>query len=871
MKKRLKKRMATAMIAAMMIFSSTMSPSLAMEVSTVQTETTEEQEIQSVDMENQASANLEQPEVLTEDIDEVVQEEERKENSDEGLQGESKESISLQQDDSAEEIESEPEDLQEDINETNNQQDIINANIEIEKDEIAGEKTKVIRASDYTEYYQENVKLVEKYDTTIDSDSPYALKRILGKMNQEVNLENYGAAVLVIGPDNSFMLQFETEEMTERVFLELSQLEQLEYCELDAKMPEVEPVEETDQIARDPDNWNLEMLEIDQYIEYVKKKVGNESITVCVLDSGADATHPDLKDRMKYIYDEDGTPIGTYEDKGEGRSTGHGTHVSGIVAKCTKGLNVEILPLQGFPAWSMAATGVNLAVEVGAKVINMSFGTEYNGELVRYDCYETFHDAIQIALDAGVSIVTSAGNNGYTNLTIEDYYQCPSHFGVKDGVVTVANVDVNENRASDSGYGQAVDLAAPGTYIHSSYLNHINICMSGTSMAAPHITAIVAMMRLVNPEKSPAEIESLLKSYCKDLGEEGRDDYYGEGIPKMSRAIPKHVWSDEYTIDKAPSCTESGAKSIHCIDCNEIKQDSTRTIEALGHDMKETIVKATLKQAGSITQNCSRCSYSNKKTIDYPKTMELSKKTYQYTGSAKKPLVTMKDSKGNKIDASNYTVKYEGNRIQPGTYNVIVTFKGKYYTGTMKDSFTIQAIKEKQEISCTNYIKSIGDAAFKVRATLHKGNGKISYTSSDKNVATISSSGKVILKSVGETTITITASETAKYKKTVKKIMITVKPKQLKITRLKNPIAKTIETAWTKDSSVDGYVLQYARNINFTNPNTLYMRASEINTRKIGRLTKGKKYYVRVRSYKSVDGDKYFSKWSSIRYILIRK
>lgn len=738
-----------------------------------------------------------------------------------------------------------------------------------QEDEAVVQETEVTQTLDYEQYYEENLKLVEKYPSLDGSQSPYASRRILGKMNQNIDLENYGAVALVVGSDQSFILQFETEEMTEQAFLHLQSLAQLKYCELDTAMPETEPYEEGDRIAQDDNDWNVKMLELDQFIPYVKEKVGIRGITVCVLDTGVDATHPGLKGRIK-----EGIQKAAYTD-----TTGHGTHVAGIVARCTEGLNVRILPILGVGDWSLASSGTKLAVSKGVKVINMSFGTEYYaGELIKQDCYEAFHDAVDMALDAGVSIVVSSGNNGYENLAIEDYNECPSHLGIKDGLITVASVDREQRRAWNSGYGNAVDLAAPGVGIYSTYLYDSYKYMSGTSMAAPHVTAIVAMMRLLNPEKTPAEIENLLKSYCRDKGTKGRDNYYGQGIPQMSRAIDltkidkQHVWSEVYTVDKAPTCTDTGNESIHCIDCNIIKPGSMRTIKALGHDKTMTIVKASLKKSGSITTKCSRCSYSGKKTIYYPKTITLARTTYQYTGKAKKPAVTVVDSKGNVIDASNYTVQYEGERIQAGTYTVKIKFRGKNYSGTASRTFSIQDKRAYQKISTKNYEKVYGNADFKVKANLTTGDGALSFQSSDTEIATVNSAGKVAIKQAGKVIITITAADTAKYKKTSVKSTIIVYPKANSIISLKNTDEKQMKVVWEKRTDVAGYRLVYAENSSFKNLKSFTYKTNKSGQRIVNNLKKGKKYYVKICTYVvGEDGKKYYSSWSPAKSITIRK
>lgn len=734
------------------------------------------------------------------------------------------------------------------------------------EDEIALEKTRVIHAFDYEQYYEENRRLVEEYDGLVTSDTPYALRRIVGKMLVEIDLEQYGADVVLIGPDKSFLLQFDTEEKTEQAFLALSSLAQLKYCQLDKAMPNVEPVEEGDHIAQD-NNWDTEMLELNKYLPYVKQQVGEESITVCVLDTGTDATHPYLRDKIKT-----GVTGASYTDM-----DGHGTHVAGIVARCAEGINIKILPIQGIGAWSLASSGTRLAVSQGVKVINMSFGTDYGYGFLGYiECDEDFHDAVEMAVNAGVSIVAAAGNNGHTDLRIDDYYECPSHFGVQDGIITVANVDMARKRASDSGYGSAVDIAAPGSEIYSTYLEHGYTYMGGTSMAAPHITAIVAMMRLMNPEKTPTEIENLLKSYCQDAGKKGRDDYYGYGIPKMSRAMnykgKNHVWNEEYTIDKAPTCTESGTESIRCVDCNMIKPESTRTVNALGHDNRTTIVKATLKKSGTKLTVCERCNHMTEKKIYYPKTIQLARTTYQYTGKAKKPAVTVKDSKGKDIAASNYTVKYLGKRIEAGTYTVQIQFIGKYYTGTANRTFTIQDKRAIQKITTTDYNKVHGDEDFKIMAVLEVGNGTLSYESSDPNIAEISQDGIVTIKKAGKVGISITASGTSKYRETSAQSVLIIYPKPNKILSLSNTVPGQVKVKWEKTDEVSGYRVVYDTSAKFTNLKSSTYKNNRTGQKIITNLKKGQKYYVKVCTFITAsDGKKYYSTWSPVRSITVKQ
>ena len=111
------------------------------------------------------------------------------------------------------------------------------------------------------------------------------------------------------------------------------------------------------------------------------------------------------------------------------------------------------------------------------------------------------------------------------------------------------------------------------------------------------------------------------------------------------------------------------------------------------HSYKTSTTPATLKENGKITKKCSVCGAKTTTTIYKPKTFKLSKTTYTYDKKAKKPKVTIKDSKGKTISSSNYTVSYSNNK-KVGTAKVKIKFK-KNYKGTKTLKFKIKAKKKK--------------------------------------------------------------------------------------------------------------------------------------------------------------------------------
>ena len=259
--------------------------------------------------------------------------------------------------------------------------------------------------------------------------------------------------------------------------------------------------------------------------------------------------------------------------------------------------------------------------------------------------------------------------------------------------------------------------------------------------------------------------------------------------------------------------------------------------------------------------------------------VSLNKSTYTYNGKAIEPVVTVKDltstqaaqADGPVVMASgkvlkkgkDYTVSYSDN-VNAGKAKVTVTGKGNY-TGKKTMTFTIQ--KAKNTITASKISKKASTAS--QYASLNakaKGGAKLTYRSDNKAV-TVSKAGKVTLakKFVGTATITITAQESKNYKAATKKITFTVKLPAVKLSSAKSAEPGKLTVKWAKNVFATGYQVQYATSSKFTGAKTAKISKYQTVTSTLGGLTEGKKYYVRVRAYKTSGKTTVYSAWSSAK------
>lgn len=228
----------------------------------------------------------------------------------------------------------------------------------------------------------------------------------------------------------------------------------------------------------------------------VWKKSKGQGITIAILDTGCDVSHPDLKERIiggkNFTNDDSGNPY-IYRDY-----NGHGTHVAGTIAAVEnqKGvigvapesnlLIVKVLDANGSGQYDWIIKGIQYAIEHKVDIISMSLGGPDN--------VTELHEAIQKAVFNNILVVCAAGNEGDGRDTTEEL----AYPGAYNEVISVGANTLEHQIAEFSNSNKEVDLVAPGEKILSTFLDGKYARLSGTSMAAPHVSGALALIKAIS-------------------------------------------------------------------------------------------------------------------------------------------------------------------------------------------------------------------------------------------------------------------------------------------------------------------------------------------------------------------------------------
>lgn len=292
------------------------------------------------------------------------------------------------------------------------------------------------------------------------------------------------------------------------------------------------------------DQWHHAVLNTDE----AWKTASGDGVLVAVIDTGIDIDHEDLTGAIAAA--ETTIPSDYYgelcmfpeEYQGILDNLGHGTHIAGIISArknqfgCTgvapesRILSIKALErsgTQGRGKSSWVAAAVNMAVERGAHIINLSLG----GTLVKD---KLLMEAVENALDAGVSVVCAAGNTSSPVLMYPAAY---------NGTIAVSAVkpqgDSVTFASSYSNSGDWVDLTAPGSNILSTVPGGYEK-KTGTSMACPMVSGALALLFSADNLLTADQAADILCQTALDLGELGKDDRYGYGIPDLMVMTERH-------------------------------------------------------------------------------------------------------------------------------------------------------------------------------------------------------------------------------------------------------------------------------------------------------------------------------------------
>ena len=324
-----------------------------------------------------------------------------------------------------------------------------------------------------------------------------------------------------------------------------------------------------------------------------------------------------------------------------------------------------------------------------------------------------------------------------------------------------------------------------------------------------------------------------------------------------------HEHSYTKTVLSNASCTTAGTVKYTC-SCGD---SYTETIPATGHKSSGWITDkaASIGVKGSKHKECTVCK-KVLETAEIPAlsrisiskaSVTLSTSTYAYDGKAKKPGVTVKLNGKTLKNGTDYTVSYSNN-IKVGTAKVTITGKGNY-TGSVSKTYSIKNNFKKATVS------GISTKAFTgkniTQSITVKYNGKTLKKGTDYTVSYSNN------KKIGTATVKIAGkgSYTGTITKTFK-----INPAKQEIQKL-TAKSKAFFVDWAQKGSATGYEIQYATNSKFTSAKKVTITNNKTDTKTISKLSGKKKYYVRVRSYTTVKGTKYYGAWSASKCVTTKK
>ncbi|OQW79284.1 MAG: peptidase S8 [Proteobacteria bacterium ST_bin11] len=308
------------------------------------------------------------------------------------------------------------------------------------------------------------------------------------------------------------------EQAEDAVVRALAKNPHIEFAELDMAQPMSVSTPNDPSFAG---AWHLTKIQTPDAWDVSKA----DGITIAILDSGVDGSHPDLASHM----------ISGWNAVDGGSDTsdvnGHGTAVAGAAAAVTDNSlgvagvawNAKVMPVRitndstGYAYWSDIARGLSWAADNGADVANISYGVSGSSAVSSAAQYMNSKGGLVVVAGANDGIDPGYANNPY--------------------MISVSATDGNDLKASWSNFGAFIDVAAPGTYIATLLRGGGYANWNGTSFSSPVTAGVVALIQAANPNLVPADVEKVLKNSADKVSGLDFDPNYGFGRINANAAV----------------------------------------------------------------------------------------------------------------------------------------------------------------------------------------------------------------------------------------------------------------------------------------------------------------------------------------------
>lgn len=658
------------------------------------------------------------------------------------------------------------------------------------------------------------------------SDRRYRLRRII-LFADDVS-EDYGASeVICYDKYDYYIFGFDTEQETQQAYEQMSADYGADKCMPDEVMYADDLLatgaKSDDQAdiasAYSAVSWGCTYMGMDGLKAEVSSYTVEATVDVAVIDTGVNEKNALFSGRInepasRNCYDSDNP--GDYSD-----SLGHGSHVAGIIADSTPD-NVQLTILKcfsdsGMTSGSVIQKGIMTALDQSVDVINMSFC--FYGENAKEDTKVTIDGFIAAAKEQNIVMCVAAGNAGSNGAPMD--VEGNSYPADREDVITVSALQRSSSDGSKvefasgySYYGEKVDFSAPGSSIRSAWKNGSYYTNSGTSMASPHIAAAAAYVKMVEPSLTNDELKNRLIEYSVDLGDTGKDIYYGYGCPYMA----------DYFRDHA------NVKELELGGCSMVSIKNTQAGIDISWDLAENAIDYRIyrKSTGESYSCINTVTGSETSFVD---TNVVSGKKYRYM---------VRPVRGDSVGKAE---------------NAMEVLRLAQPEAVALNGCNGMVVSWKRTVGATRYNvyrKIQGDTGWTFIKALPAG----TYTFTD---ATVKNGVRYIytVKAYGGGTFSsCNAAGSVMYRLATSRII-----------SVGSPARRTVEVKWKKASEASGYVIQYSDTKTFAKYKNIAAAGNGTIYKKIIVKNPGATYYFRMRSYRNIGGKIYYGGWTATRKV----